>query len=420
MYGWAMSNPLPEKDFEWYEGLTEEEVRNYQEDDVGYFVECDLGYPHELHDKHNDYPLAPVRTCVTTDMLSPHSKELYRKVYDLNSNQKIPHEKVEKLLLTLQDKEKYVVHIRMLQWYLKQGLVLKQIHRVIKFKQSPWLKPYIDFNTEKRKQATTDFEKDFFKLMNNAPYGKTMEDVKNHMDFELVTDVKRYDKLVNEPTFKHTSIINENIVGVERAKKEIYLNKPIAVGVAVFDLSKLHMYGFYNDIMKANYGDNMELLYTDTDSLIINVQTEDIYRDFRQPGLKEHFDFSEYPVDHPNYDSSNAKVLGKFKCETNGKPIEEWIGLKAKMYALRVGGKDKLVAKGVPKDSIKKYTSFDVYKKVLEQDVKTNVSFNCIRSQKHKLHTMNISKVGLTNFDNKRHYLDNINSLAYGHKNIMA
>ena len=78
LYGWAMSNPLPEKDFEWYEGLAEEEIRNYQEDDVGYFVDCDLGYPHELHDKHNDYPLAPVRTCVTTDMLSPHSKELYR------------------------------------------------------------------------------------------------------------------------------------------------------------------------------------------------------------------------------------------------------------------------------------------------------------------------------------------------------
>ncbi len=217
LYGWAMSCMLPEKDFQWQEGLTEQDIVNYVEGDTGYFVECDLEYPQELHDKHNDYPLAPVKTCVKADMLSPHTKELYRKVYDLKSNQKIPDEHVEKLLLTLQDKEKYVVHIRMLQWYLKQGLKLKKIHRVISFKQSAWLEPYIKFNTEKRKQAKTDFEKDFFKLMNNAPYGKTMEDVQNHMDFELVTDIKRYDKLVNEPTYKHTSIINESIVGVERA-----------------------------------------------------------------------------------------------------------------------------------------------------------------------------------------------------------
>ena len=135
--------------------------------------------------------------------------------------------------------------------------------------------------------------------------------------------------------------------------------------------------------MKAKYGNNLELRYTDTDSLVIIVQTDDIYEDVPQPGLKEHFDFSQYPKDQLNYDSSNAKVLGKFKCETNGKPIEEWVGLKAKMYALRVGGKDKLVAKGVPKDSIKKCTSLGVYKKVLEQDIKTKVSFNCTRSQKH-------------------------------------
>jgi hypothetical protein len=255
--------------------------------------------------------------------------------------------------------------------------------------------------------------------MNNAPYGKTMEDVKNHMDFELITDVKRYNKVVNEPTYKHTSIINENVVGVEKAKKEIYLNKPIAIGVAVLDLSKLHMYGFYYDVLKPKYGEKVSLLYTDTDSLIVNIQTEDVYTDFRQPGMKENFDFSEYPKDHPNYDPTNAKVLGKFKCETNGVPIGEWVGLKAKMYALRVGGKDKMTGKGCPKGALKKYTTLDVYKHVLEEDSQTKVSFNCIRSKNHQLHTMNITKVGLTNFDNKRFYLTNIDSLAYGHKDAV-
>ena len=153
LYGFAMSQKLPEKEFEWFEGLTEQDIRNYTDGEFGYFVECDLKYPNELHDKHNDYPLAPVRQCVKASMLSEHTKQLYRKTYDLKSNQKIPDEKAEKLLLTLEDKDKYVVHIKMLQWYLKEGLQLKQIHRVIRFKQSNWLQPYIAFNTEKRKQA---------------------------------------------------------------------------------------------------------------------------------------------------------------------------------------------------------------------------------------------------------------------------
>jgi hypothetical protein len=297
--------------------------------------------------------------------------------------------------------------------------VLTGIHRVIRFKQSKWLQPYIAFNTEKRKQAKTDFEKDFFKLMNNAPYGKTMEDVKNHMDFELVTDVKRYNKVVNEPTWKHTTIINENIVGVEKAKKEIYLNKPIAIGVAVLDLSKLHMYQFYYDVLKAKYQDRINLLYTDTDSLIVDIQTEDVYEDFRQPDMKDLFDFSAYPEDHPNYNTDHKKELGIFSDEAESKLIEEWIGLKAKMYALRIAGKDKVTGKGVPKQCLKKYTTFDVYKKVLEEDSQTKVSFNCIRSKNHQLHTMNITKVGLTNFDNKRFYLTNVDSLAYGHKDAV-
>jgi uncharacterized protein YeeX (DUF496 family) len=153
LYGFAMSQLSPEKEFEWFEGLTEQDIVNYVDGECGYFVECDLKYPHELHDKHNDYPLAPERKSVSADMLSPHTTELYGNVYDLKSNQKIPDEKVDKLLLTLKDKDKYVVHIKMLQRYLKEGLQLKQIHRVIRFKQSNWLQPYIAFNTEKRKQA---------------------------------------------------------------------------------------------------------------------------------------------------------------------------------------------------------------------------------------------------------------------------
>ena len=157
-------------------------------------------------------------------MVSDVSKEIY-KCY--NNGSSVKDEKTSKLLLTLYDKDKYVIHIRNLKYYLEKGLVLKQVHRCIKFNQSEWLKEWIDFNTEKRKEATNDFDKDLFKLMNNAVYGKTMEDVRGHVGFELVDTPERMEKLLNAPTLKHRHILNDNLVGVEKIKPVMKLNKPI-------------------------------------------------------------------------------------------------------------------------------------------------------------------------------------------------
>jgi hypothetical protein len=164
--------------------------------------------------------------------------------------------------------------VRLLKFYLEQGLVLKQVHRVVRFKQSAWLEPYVRFNTNKHKESTSDFQKDFVKLMNNASYGKAMEDVTNHTKFELVTRVKRFERLVADPCFKSHNVVNENLVGVERAKDKVYLGKPMSVGVAVLDLSKFHMYNFYYNVLRQRYGENCRLHYTDTDSLVVDVTTE--------------------------------------------------------------------------------------------------------------------------------------------------
>ena len=146
--------------------------------------------------------------------------------------------------------KKNVLHIRNLKYYLEKGLILTKVHRCISFNQSEWLKEWIDFNTEKRKEATSDFEKDLFKLMNNAVYGKTMEDVRGHIDFELVDTQQQMDKLLNAPNLKHRHIINKNLVGVEKTKTIMKLNEPIYIGVCVLELSKLHMYQFYYDVLK--------------------------------------------------------------------------------------------------------------------------------------------------------------------------
>jgi hypothetical protein len=215
--------------------------------------ECDLICPKELHDRHSDYPLAPERMCVTADMISEYSEDVYRRVYNLKDTQHVKDEKVNKLILNLHDKKEYVLHIRNLKFYLEQGMKLKQVHNVIRFKQSKWLKKWIDFDTEKRKKADNDFEKDLFKLMNNAVFGKTMEDVKNRMGFELVKCPKRFDKLTADPAFKCATQINDGLVGIERVKKVVKLNKPLQIGVGILDLAKLHMYDFYYDVLKTKY-----------------------------------------------------------------------------------------------------------------------------------------------------------------------
>ena len=185
--------------------------------------------------------------------------------------------KCKKLTPTLLNKEKYVVHYRNLKFYLEQGMILKKIHRVVSFNQSPWMKPYIDFNTTQRAKAKFDFEKDLFKLMNNAVFGKTMENVRKRIGFELVNDETRFKKLVNDPTFDHAIIMNENLTGAMRKKAVVKLDKPIAIGMCVLDLSKLLMYDYHYNTIKKQYKDRAVLLFTDTDSLTYEIKTDDIY-----------------------------------------------------------------------------------------------------------------------------------------------
>ena len=305
----AMCQKLPYKDIYYKDDLlTEDEIKEYNNGDTGYILDVDLEYPEELHYKHIDYPMAPEIMSVRADMLSEKQKEIY-KVY--NHDKEAKDEKTKKLILNVMDKTNYVLHINILKYYLKQGLKLKKVNKVIEFAQKEWLKPWIDFNTNKRKQATSDFEKDMYKLMNNAVYGKTMENVREHINYELVDTVERYEKCVNHPTFKHRHIINENLIGVEKVKGVVKLNKPIYVGMSILDLSKLHMYSFYYDVLKERYKENVRLAYTDTDSFIIHTKTKDIYDDFNE--IKDQMDFSGYDKNHKCYDATNKKSIRKIQ-----------------------------------------------------------------------------------------------------------
>ena len=180
----------------------------------------------------------------------------------------------KKLVCNLYDKEKYVVHIRALKQALNHGLILKKVHRVILFNQEAWLKRYIDMNTELRKKAKNDFEKDFFKFMNNAVFGKTMENVRKHRDIKLVTTDKRRNQLVTEPKYYAIKCFSENLLAIEMKKAKVKLNKPIYLGLSILEISRIFMYQFWYYYMKVKYGDNVKLCYTDTDSFTMNIKVK--------------------------------------------------------------------------------------------------------------------------------------------------
>ena len=415
LYGLSMIQKLPYRSLKWADKITEDDIINYDNGRTGFILEVDLEYPKELHELHNDYPLAPEVMNVKANMLSEKQVEIYKLI---NGSKEPKDEKTNKLILNLNDKNKYVVHIRTLQFYLKHGLKLKKVHRAIKFEQKEILKPYIEFNTEKRKNARNDFEKDIFKLLNNAVFGKTMEDKRKHLDFEIVSDERRFMKCVNNPSFKRSHIINEDLVGVEKQKPKLKLDKPIFIGMSILDLSKQHMYKFYYDVMKPKYGENIRMVYTDTDSFVFHTKTDDIYQDLQE--INDEMDFSGYEKNHKCFDATNKKVLGKFIDECEGKIMTGFIGLRPKCYAFKTHGDDKEYkkCKGTAKNTVKRKIKYDDYNKVLETNEAIHRSFNSIRSKNHKIYSINTTKVSLNSYENKRYWTTSVDSLAYGHYRI--
>ena len=248
--------------------------------------------------------------------------------------------------------------------YTDLGLKVTKVHRVLEFNQSPWLKQYIDFNTEKRKNAKNAFEKDFFKLMNNSVFGKTMENIRKRVDVRLVTDENKLLKWTSKPTYVSSKIFNDNLVAVHKIKETLTLNKPAYVGMCILDLSKTLMYDFHYTYIKNKYGDKAKLFFTDTDSLTYEIKAEDVYQDFWND--KEMFDNSDYDKESKFFFGENKKVIGKTKDEAAGIPITEFVGLRSKMYSYvkdnQQGGK---TAKGIKKNVIKKDIKHENYKDTL-------------------------------------------------------
>jgi hypothetical protein len=414
LYGWAMTQSMPYGGFRW---ISPEEfiLRSYEELcsnqlEKGYIVECDIAYNSDLHDIHNDYPYCPEQMLINPEMLSEYS--LNAATRDGSKSGKFT-----KLIPNLNNKEKYVIHERNLRQAVDAGLKITKIHRVLEFSQKPWMKPYIDFNTEMRKQAKNDFEKNFYKFMNNSPFGKTMENVRKRVNVKLITDEKKLTRYVSKPTYISSKIFTENLVAVHSLKEKLTLNKPVYVGFAILDISKTLMYDFHYGFIKNKYGNKAKLLFTDTDSLCYEIETKDVYQDMYNN--KEMFDLSDITSDRfkQYYDGSNKKVIGKFKPEYVNCIIEDFIGLRSKMYSLKFDKGDEVKkAKGIVHSVTERDIKHDMYRETLETGAKMHHNMTVIRSNKHQLYTMEINKVSLSAYDDKRWIMkDGISSYAHGH-----
>ncbi len=397
LYGWAMNNPLPVSNFEWIE---EDKLKYWESTPC--ILDVDLEYPVELHDLHNEYPLAP---------------------------EKINVNKIDKLIPNLNDKTNYVIHHETLKLYLSLGLKLKKIHRGITFDEEDFMKPYIKLNTDMRAKGTTDFEKDFYKLMNNSVFGKTMENVRNRVNVKLVSDEKALGKLAKKANFKSVNIFDENLIAVHMEKTTVRLNKPIQIGMSILDLSKTLMYKFHYEYVKPKWGNRAELLFTDTDSLCYKLKTNDFFKDISgDTGVW--FDTSGYEKDHALYSAENKKKIGYMKDECCGNQIIRFCGLRSKLYAYEVNrlrngkgkweynvGKKK--CKGIREYVVKKNVTIDNYEACLFSGKPKYRTMNVIRSRGHNICSEKINKKALSSDDDKRIILPNkIDTLAIGHYSL--
>ena len=405
LYGWAMSQPLPTGGFQWVgdcDRLAETITEHPADSRDGYILEVDLEYPGKLHDVHNAYRLAPERMVIKKEWMSEYQQSLLGVGVE-----------VEKLVPNLHNKDRYVLHYRNLQLYLSLGMrltpgaeiptelldgALHQTQHRAPQKGHQWLR-------EGSLQADEQ-------LCLREDHG-----VRKRVDVKLARagEDDRLRRLIASPSYARANIFDDDLAAIQMHKSRLVLNRPVYVGMSVLDLSNHLMYDFYYNQLKKQYGEHCQLLYTDTDSLLLEIQTENVYEDMSRHSHL--YDTSDYPNDHPQYSAANKKVVGKMKDECAGRLIAEYVGLRPKMYSiLEADGINIKKAKGVNKSVVRKNIYHEQYRETLLDKKTFRHGMDVLRSERHHIFGQHLNKVSLSPFDSKRWIAENgVDTLAYGY-----
>jgi hypothetical protein len=371
---------------------------------LGYVYEVDLTYPDEIKEMTRYYPFCPEKLEVPDEWLSKWQREHKPPKYKSG----------EKLVCTQFDKYNYIIDGRMLDWYLDHGMILTKIHKKLVYKKSFWLKSYIEFNIMKRTEAKNKTPEDkfgvfFYKLMNNAFYGKTLENVRKRQNIEIVNNGERFKLLSSKPTFKGYTHLTEDqnlggeVCAMHMSKTSIKYDKFNYVGFTILELAKLTMYEFVYDVLWKTYGDKFKIHYTDTDSVFIEIEDDDIDK------IK---------------DCLHDTELGKFKDELVAKKkfITKAAFMKSKMYMYETVSNDPKEKnepckkiKGVSESAHRKITFDDFNDALLDDKIIYTDSWH-IHSVKHNIMLEKRTKKTLDNYFDKAYLLDDgIEMVPYGH-----
>ncbi len=469
LYGWAMSQPLPTGGFKWVDESKYDHILNKLEmnepcKNEGYTFEVDIKLPQSRHFEHSDFPLCP-------EHMKPPCE-----LHTLNGNSKDCidcKKKNMKLINHCWTHYNYIIDSAYLKVALQHGLKVMKVHKILEYKQSNWMQSYIDFNTMKRNNAKNNFEKDFFKLMNNSVYGGTLLQAEKFVNFKVVTSKEKYQKIhrypskiKNEYFYHKCGFCNkkynieegiqhcECLAGLELVRSKCTITRPIYVGVKILELSKALMGSVWYQ-MKNYFGSRIQLIMTDTDSFMFQLETNDIKKDFFEKYQNildlSNSSFQGTPLPEHLDLNRNKKVLGKMKNEVppyafsanddDGNSvfmnieIDEVVALGSKCYSVKLNyhafdnvtpflgnqrnefeNLDLMKAKGVTKASMNNVTH-DNYQHVLKTGETHTVNEYTMRSKNQEITIQNFKKDALTSADDKRNFLpDKLNSIPYGYE----
>ena len=388
--------------------LVKEILKTSDDSDIGYFLEVDLKYPDNIKEKTKHFPFCPENKKINPNKYNDYMNKIKPKNYT----------KSKKLICDWTDKKNYLVQYRMLKFYIRHGMIVEKIHEITSFKQSKWLESYISFNTQKRNRAKNDFEKDFFKLLVNAAFGKFLENVRNRLNLELIKkdNIKKIITQQSKLTFNGIQKSYENYDSYTFKKNEVVMDKAIYVGFAILELSKLHMYETtYYDTLQQYFGqENLQLHYIDTDGMFLSMKTENIIKDLKN--LEDIFDFSNLDKNHELFSNKNEKKVGFFKIETPKNIwIDEFVCLRSKAYSFKCKNEDenKNKIKGISKSQSKHIKFEEYYICLFGRKYQKECNNYIIRSINHEMVLQEIKKSTLSIFDDKRCYINETESIPW-------